>query len=175
VVPFKIFLSLNVDGKNYSGYFKLCWMKIRLFQREFPVREVKEKKVKKEDKEQKFNFKKIPKIISLLYQSLPYFTRIFKAFLKSITFERFNIKLRIGLDSPYDTVMISGYLYSLMAFMNPIPRVYLYLEPDFQNKQLKADIKLKIKIKLLWIALESLWAITRKPVRSLINEVRKMR
>jgi len=75
------------------GYFKLTWMKIRLFQKEFPDKEDKEKKkkkeAKKEEKEQKFNINRLPKIITLLCQSSPYLMRVFNAFLKSITFKRF--------------------------------------------------------------------------------------
>jgi len=175
VVPFNILLFLNVEGKDFSGYFKLTWMRIRLFQKEFPDGEVNEKETIKEDKEQKFDFARIPKIMSLLYQASPHLMRIFRAFLKSTTFEKLELKLRLGLGSPYDTVMISGYLYSLMAVMNLIPRINLYLEPDFQKGRLEANINLNIKIKLLWIVLETIRAITKKPVRSLLNELRKMR
>lgn len=175
VVPFNIFLMLNVKGRKIEGNFRLTWMKIRLFKKEFPEDKVKKKKVKKEDKKQKFDIKSLPRIISLLYQSLPHFKRIFKAFLKSTTFQKFNLKLKLGLGSPYDTVVVSGYLYSIIALMNIIPKVSLSLEPDFQNARLEVLVDLNIKIRLFWIVLELLRAFTKKSVRSLLNEFRKMR
>ncbi len=175
VVPLNVLLKLKIEGSKISGYIKITWMRIRLIKREFPEYEVKEKKEKRAVKEQKFDTKKLPKIISLLYESLPHLMGVFKAFLKSTNFQGFNLKLRLGLGNPYDTVLISGYLYSIIAIMNSIPRVSLYLEPDFHNGRLEAAIKLKIKIILFWIVFKSLRALTKKPVRALINEFRRMR
>ena len=180
VIPFNIFLNLNVNGLKINGYFKLTWMKIKLFQREFPDKEIKEKKkkkkeIKEEDKEQKFDIGRLPQIISLLYESSPHLMRIFNAFLKSTNFQKFSFKLVLGLGSPYDTALISGYLYALMPLLNLIPKSCFIFEPNFQKEGVEANINLKIRIKLLWIVIESLKAITKKPVKSLLNELRKMR
>lgn len=172
VVPFNILINLNVCGLKINGNFKLIWMKIRLFQKEFPDKE--EKEIKEEEK-QKFPIERIPLIISLLYESSPYLIRIFNAFLKSTSFEKFSLKLIRGLGSSYDTAIISGYLYALMPLLNLIPKASFSLEPDLQNERLEASINLKIKIRLLWIVIELLRAVIKKPVRSLLNELRKMR
>lgn len=172
VVPFNILINLNVCGLKINGNFKLIWMKIRLFQKEFPDKE--EKEIKEEEK-QKFPIERIPLIISLLYESSPYLIRIFNAFLKSTSFEKFSLKLILGLGSSYDTAIISGYLYALMPLLNLIPKASFSLEPDLQNERLEASINLKIKIRLLWIVIELLRAVIKKPVRSLLNELRKMR
>jgi hypothetical protein len=170
---------LNVNGLKINGYFKLTWIKIRLIQKEFPDKEIKEKKKKKEikekDNEQKFDTTRIPKIISLLYESSPHLLRIFNAFLKSTTFEKFHLKFKLGLGSPYDTALISGYLYSLMSLMNLIPKACFIFEPDFQKEGVEATINLNIRIRLFGTVIESIRAVTKKPVRSLLNELRKMR
>jgi hypothetical protein len=101
--------------------------------------------------------------------------RIFNAFLKSTTFERFYLKFKLELGIPYDTSLISGYLYALMPLMNLIPKLCFIFEPDFQKEGIEATINLKIRIRLLWVVIESLRAIIKKPVRSLLNELRKMR
>jgi hypothetical protein len=170
---------LNVNGLKVKGYFKLTWIKIRLIQKEFPDKEIKEKKKKKEikekDKEQKFDIGRLPKIISLLYESSPHLLRIFNAFLKSTTFERFHLKFKLGLGSPYDTALMSGYLYSLIPLLNLIPKACFFFEPNFQKEGIEATINLNIRIMLFWIVIESLRAVIKKPVRSLLNELRKMR
>lgn len=179
VIPFNIFLNLNVDGLKINGCFKLTWIKIRLVQREVPDKEIKEKKkkkeIKEEDKKQKFDSGRLPKIISLLYESSPYLMRIFNAFLKSTTFERLHLKFKLGLGSPYDTALISGYLYALMPLLNLIPKLCFIFEPNFQKEELEATINLKIRIRLLWVVIESIRTVIKKPVRSLLNELRKMR
>jgi len=176
VIPFNITLKLNLNGLKTEGYFKLTWMKIKLFQKEFPDTEKKVEKIeeKKED-EQKFDIKKLPKIISLLYESSPYLIRIFNAFLKSTKFEKFSLYLIFGLGSPYDTAILGGYAYALMPLLNLIPNAYFALEPDLLNERLEAAINLKISIRLFWIVVELLRAVLKKPVRSLLNELRKMR
>lgn len=177
VIPFNIFLNLNVNGLKINGYFKLTWIKIKLFRREFPDKEIKEKKkeIKEEGKEQKFDIGRLPRIISLLYESSPHLIRIFNAFLKSTNFQKFSFKLVLGLGSPYDTALISGYLYALMPLLNLIPKLCFIFEPNFQKEGIEANINLKIRIRLLWIVIESLMAIIKKPVISLLNELRKMR
>lgn len=178
VIPFNILFKLDVDGLKINGYFKLTWMKIRLFQKEFQNKEEKKKeeiKEIKEEKKRKFPVERIPRIISLFYEASPYLIRIFNAFLKSISFEKFSLKLTLGLGSSYDTAVISGYLYALMPLLNLIPKACFTFEPDFQKERLEALINLKIRIRLLWIVIESLRAIIKKPVRSLLNEFRKMR
>lgn len=179
-IPFNILLKLEVKGIKISGFFKLTWMRIKLFQKEFPdkkigkKREIDKKETKKEDKKQ-FDTKQLYRIIHLLYRSLPSFKRILKAFLKSTVFEKFNFKLKLGSGSPYDTAIISGYLYAIIPLINLISNVCFDLEPDFQRERLEADVDLKIKIKLFWIVFELLRALATKPVRSLLNEFRKMR
>jgi len=175
VVPFDIALNLNIDGFKTRGYFKLTWMKIRLLQNEFPGAQKKIEKKEKKDREQKFDIKRLPRIISLLYESSPYLMRIFNAFLKSITFKRFYLKLILGSGSPYDTAVISGYLYALMPLLNLIPKTCFFFFPDFRKERFEASVNLEIRIRLLWIMIESLRAVIKKPVRSLLNEFRKVR
>lgn len=180
VIPFNISLNFNVNGLKVNGNFKLTWMKIKLVQKEFPDKKDKEKKKtekkeKKEEEKQKFDMWRLKKIISLLYESSPYLMRIFTAFLKSTRFENFYIKLTLGLGSPYDTAIVSGYLYALMPLLNLIPKICFSFEPDLLNERLNATINLKVSIRLFWIVFESLRAFIKKPVRSLLNELRKMR
>jgi hypothetical protein len=101
--------------------------------------------------------------------------RVLSAFLKSTTFEKFSLELKLGLGSPYDTAIVFGYLYALMPLLNLIPKACFFFEPDLLKERIGATINLKIKIRLLWIIIALLRAVIKKPVRSLLNELRKMR
>lgn len=178
MIPFNIFLNLNLDGLNARGYFKLTWIRIRLFQKKFPDEDQKKeekKKPKEEGKKQEFDIERILRIISLLYDSSPYLIRIFNAFLKSTNIDKLYLKLILGLGSPYDTAVTSGYLYAAMPLINLIPKVCFLYEPYFQKEKFEAEIDIQIRIRLLWTVIESLRAIIKKPVRKLIGEMRKMR
>lgn len=166
-----------MDGLKIDGYFKLTWMKVRLLKMKFPDGKDKIKKIesKDEDEERKFDFKQIKQIISLIYESSPHLMRIFKAFLKSTTFKKFHVKLVFGFGSPYDTALISGYFYALIPLLNLIPKSCFFFQPHFQEEQLEANINLEIQIRLLRIVIELLRAFTKKPVRELLKELRKMR
>lgn len=178
MIPFNIFLNLNINGLNTKGYFKLTWIRIKLFKKEFPDKDEEKKETKKakeEDEKQEFNIDRIFRIISLLYESSPYLMRIFNAFLKSTNIEKLYLKLILGLGSPYDTAVTSGYLYAAMPLINLIPKVCFLYEPYFQKEMFEAEIDIQIRIRLLCIVIESLRAIIKKPVRKLISEMRKMR
>lgn len=178
MVPFEICIDLSSQGFKFDGHFKITWMKIKLIQREIQ-RDKTEKDIKKEEKAeekgQKLNLKKIITIISLLWESLPHIIKIFKAILKSVKIEQINLHAIIGLGSPVDTVVICGYLWSLTAFTGIFQNTFLSVEPDFQKERIDGRITLKIKLRLFWIIIESLRALTKRPFRSLFNELRKMR
>lgn len=178
MVPFNIFLKLKIGGLEIKGYFKLTWIKIRLFQREFPDKnkgDNEKKEIKEENKKQKFDFRRLPQIISLLYESSSHLIRVFNAFLKSTYFEKLSLNLTLGLGDPVNTAMISGYLWAAASLLNTIPKANLSIEPDFLNERVEGNIIIKIRVRLFWIVIESLRAFTKKPVRSLLNEIRKMR
>lgn len=173
MVPFHIHLNLYNADFNVKGTFKLTWIKIKLIQREI----TQNKEVKKEESKKKneFNIKNVFKIISLLIESWPYLKRVLNAILKSTSIEKFSLNLKIGLDDAVDTVRITGYLWALASLINIMHNIYVSIQPDFQKEHLEGNLIIDIKIRLLMIVIELLRAFTKKPVRTLFNELRKMR
>lgn len=172
VVPFQISMQFNRMGSVNEGYFKVSWFKIRLIQRKIPSDKKKEKKQKKEEI---IDFNRIPKIVMLSVESLPYIFNIFEAFLKSISIKTITIDSTIGFDSPADTAIISGYLWGLASIINVIPNTCLTVKPDFNEERIDGSFVVELKLILLWIAIEGLKALTKKPVRSLLSEIRNAR
>jgi hypothetical protein len=174
VVPFQISMQFYRNGSINRGHFKLSWLKIRLIQRKIPS-DKKKKKPKEEKKQKRIDFNRIPKIITLSVESLPYIFNIFKAFLRSISVKKISIDSIIGFSSPADTAIISGYLLGIASLINIIPNTYLNVEPDFNKERIDGSFVIELKLILLWIAIEGLKALTKKPVRSLLGELRKVR
>lgn len=173
MIPFHISLNLKNQGTDYTGYFQLTWMKIRIFKREIPFEEEKEEEKKEEKKEKaKWTLSRIQKVLNLFSESLPYFERIIKAFIRSISLERFYLNLTLGLESPVDTAMLSGLFWSFASVINTIPRVYINMRPYFMENKFDGQLEIEIKLKLLWIVVEALRAFTKRPVRNFISEVR---
>jgi hypothetical protein len=173
VVPFQISLQLYRKGSVNEGYFKLSWLKIRLIHQKIPSDKMKEKP--REEKEQKIDYKRIPHIISLSIKSLPYLLNIFRAFLKSVSVKKISVDSTIGMHSAADTAIVGGYLWGISSIINVFPNVYLNVKPDFYKERLDGSFLIEIKIMLFWIIIESLKALTKKPVRSLVGELRKVR
>ena len=172
VIPFHITLNLGNRDMDFKGYYKITWLKIKILKREIPSKEdKKEEKVEKKVKTE-WTLDRIIKVFNLFLESLPYFENIIYAFLRSITLERFSLDFNIGLDSPVDTAEIAGIFWSILPMVNLIPKVSINMRPVFMKTTLEGNMYFEIKIKLLWIVVESLKAITKKPVRNLINEVR---
>ncbi len=176
LVPFQISLKLHRRGPVNEGYFKLSWVKIGLIRRKIPSDKKKPKpKKEKKEKEKRIDFNRIPKILGYFEQSLPSILRIFQAFLRSVSIKRISINSIIGLDSPADTAIFNGYLLGLASIINIFPKTNFTVDPDFNEERIDGSILIEIKLRLFWIIIEALRALTKKPVRSLIGELRKMR
>ena len=172
VIPFHITLNLGNREMDVKGYFKITWLKIKILKREIPSKEEKKEEKVEKKVETEWTLDRIIKVFNLFLESLPYFENIIYAFIRSITLERFSLDFNIGLDSPVDTAEIAGVFWSILPMVNLIPKVSINMRPVFMKMTLEGNIYFEIKIKLLWIVVESLKAITKKPVRNLINEVR---
>lgn len=149
-------------------------MKIRIIKRDIPTEKKEEKKeeeVKKKTKKE-WNLDRIVKVFNLFLEALPHFEKVLYAFFKSITLERFNLDFIMGLDSPVDTAQMAGFFWSLLPMVNLVPKISINMRPVFMKTTFEGNLELELKIKLLWIAVESLKAFTKKPVRNLISEVR---
>ncbi len=172
VVPFHIYLNVHNTGFNVKGTFKLTWIKLKLIQREIPHK--KEKQKEEYGKKNKFDISYILKIFSLLIESWPYLERILKRILKSTSIEKFSFNLIVGLGDAVNTAKVCGYLWALAPLINIIPNTYLSIEPDFQKEHLNGNLIINIRIRLLMIVIELIRAFTKKPVRLLFSELRKM-
>lgn len=176
MVPFQISLKFYRKNSVNEGYFRLRWLKIRLIHRKIPSDKKKPKKEKIEKKEgKKIDFNRIPKILEYFGESLPYIMNVFEAFLRSVSINKISINSIIGLDSPADTAIVSGYLLGLASVVNILPKTNFTVDPDFNKERIDGSILVEMKLRLFWIAVESLKAFTKKPVRSLFGELRKMR
>ena len=178
LIPFHISLNLNNNGLDYNGYFKVTWLRIRILRKEIPIKE-EEKEEKKEEKKEveekakaEWTLNRIIKIFNLFLESMPYFENILYALLRFITIEKLKLNLALGMDSPVDTAQMAGFFWSLLPTVNLIPKVSIHMNPVFMKSTFEGNLDFEVKIRLFWIALEGIKAYTKKPVRSLINEVR---
>jgi hypothetical protein len=164
-------------GSVNEGNFKLTWLKIRLIRRKIPSDKKKDKKKRKKGKKErgKINFDRIPKILKNFEESLPYIFNIFQAILRSVSINKISINSIIGLDSPADTARVNGYLMGLASLISIFPKTNFTVVPDFEKERIDGSLVIKIKLRLFLIVIESLRAFTKKPVRSLFGELRKMR
>jgi hypothetical protein len=180
VVPFHISLELFRQNNINQGYLRIKWLKIKIIDRKLIQPPKKEKKPKR-----KFDVNKLleilpdmlPNIIPNFIESLPYFMNIMESSLRSISIERIALTFIFGLGEAADTAMVGGFLYSVAAIVNALPNTYFSVEPDLKNEELKLDgsLNIKLKLRLLWIAATSLKVLTKRPVRSLLWELRKLR
>jgi hypothetical protein len=174
LIPFHVTLNLGNKGLKYGGFIKITWIKIRILQRDLPPEKEEEKKEKVEKKETKseWNIDRIVKVFNLFLDALPHFEKIIMAVVRSIDLERLWLDLKFGLDSPVDTAQIIGIFWSVASVVNLMPRVSVNMSPEFFQTKFDSTLELEFKIRLFWIVFEALRAFTKKPVRSLINEVR---
>ena len=173
LIPFQISLEFHKLGSNFKGNFTVRWIGIRIFQRKIPEEEkLKDKDEKEEEKEKKFDLKKLLRILNLFIESWPYIQRLFFAFVRSWSLEKFRANLTLGFENPYDTAIITGYLWSLTYPTNVLTHLDASITPEFNDQVLDGDLEININLKLLRIVVEGIRAITKKPVRKLFQEMR---
>jgi len=173
LIPFQISLEFHKLGSNFKGNFTVRWIGIRIFQRKIPEKEkLKDKDEKEEEKEKKFDLKKLLRILNLFIESWPYIQRLFFAFVRSWSLEKFRANLTLGFENPYDTAIITGYLWSLTYPTNVLTHLDASITPEFNDQVLDGDLEININLKLLRIVVEGIRAITKKPVRKLFQEMR---
>jgi hypothetical protein len=159
-------------GSLIQGDFHIIWLGITFIRRKIPT-EGRKKEGRKKEKEEEFDWRGIPEMISLFTESFPYLKRILNAFIRSLSIVRFSLSLTIGLDSPADTAVMSGYLWALASVVNVFPKAHLSVKPDFQEKKLDASMMAELKIRLLWIAVAFIRAFTKRSVRRLFRKMRR--
>ena len=143
LIPLKLSLHIKKRGSEIKGKFSLIWLGIRIFSREIPGEE-------KEDKDKK-------KIMTIY---------------RSFTLEKLSLNVTMGLESPADTALFTGYIWSVTCPLNALTRLDAVITPDFNRTILDGDLEGELKLKLGGIVVEALRALTKKPVRKLINEIR---
>lgn len=173
LIPFQISLEFHKLRSNFKGNLTVRWLGIRIFQREIPGEEkLKDKEEKKEEKEKKFDIKQISRILNLILESWPHLQKLFFAFIRSWSLEKFSANLILGFENPYDTAIITGYLWSLTYPANAITPLNASITPEFNDQVLDGDLEMDVKLKLLWLVAEGIRAITKRPVRKLFQEMR---
>jgi len=177
LIPLHVSLQLLKQGSITSGNLRISWLGLT-FRRKIPSGEKKRKQKKEEGEEEKKkrpDLSRLPETVSRLMESLPYFPSIFRTFIRSLTVERFSADVELGLGSPVETAVVSGYLWSLASLVNISPKADLTVKPNFQEEQLEGSLITDLKIRLLWIAVALVKAVTKKPVRQLFTSMRRIR
>ncbi|HMK53322.1 MAG TPA: DUF2953 domain-containing protein [Methanobacteriaceae archaeon] len=173
LIPFHISLWLSKTGKSIHGTFKLRWLGLTIFKRQIPSpKPSSDKKEKDEKKKQEWTLDRIKKTLNLLYGALPHLKRILWALFYSTKIEKLSFNLNLGLESPADTAIVTGYIWAFTESTRYFIPMEIFVTPDFQNQVMDGSFNLKLKLKLLKITTELIRAITKKPVRSLFNELR---
>ncbi len=180
VVSFHISLELFRQNNINQGYLRVRWWKIKIIDRELIQPPKKEKKPKRKldvNKLLKTLPEMLPNVIPNFIESLPYFMDMIPSSLRSISIEKIALNFIFGLGEAADTAMVGGFLYSIAAIVNALPNTYFSVEPDLKNEELKLEgsLNIKLKLRLLWIVGASLKLLTKRPVISLLWELRKIR
>ena len=176
LIPFQVSVGLTKKNQSLNGDLRISWLGLTFFKRKIPSlkESPEEKKDKKDDEKQKWDLERIKKVLRLLRESWPYIERILWSILSSIKIQEIYLDLNLGLDSPADTALVTGYIWAFTEstrYLLPRP-LEIHVNPDFEHKIMDGFFYLKLKFRFFSLSKEALRAVTKKPVRSLISELR---
>jgi len=174
-IPLKLSLYLNKQGNETEGKFTLRFLGITLFSRKIPEDKTyeKEEKEEKAEKKDKFSLERLLKILKLFKESLPYIYGLVTSIYNAVTIEKFSVNMNLGMESPADTALFTGYIWSFTYPLNALTQIDVNINPDFQQRVLDGDFQMDVNLRLIGIVVEAIRAYTKKPVRELIKEVRQ--
>jgi len=167
IIPFTLNIKLENNGFGYLGYYKVKWMKLQLLEKE--ISSNKEENENKEDTGKKWDISKKIKVLKLILETIPYIDKIIFAALKSINLEKLALDINMGLDSPVLTVQFTGIFWAIASIVNINPHVYMCMQPVFIKPTFDAQLKLQMKIQLLYMVIAAVKLLLKKPVRKLIK------
>jgi len=76
------------------------------------------------------------------------------ALTKNIAIKRFKGKMKVGLSDPYETGMLTGFLYAGCGIAHAfLPETEIEIEPSFVQEQMDADIELGLSLPLFKIVI----------------------
>lgn len=110
-----------------------------------------------------------PKIRSLVYAT-PALANFFLDLLKSILFKKLSCRLCFGLDDPFQTAIISGYLWSTASALGLFP-AKIFIDPWFEGERLEGELVAEIEARLLWPVFAVIQAMRVKEIRLLLREM----
>ena len=84
---------------------------------------------------------------------------------------KLDANLKLGMDDPASTGEITGIIYSFY----PVYTKHLHLEPDFDNKILEGDLKLKGHVQLIFILIAAVRIFFDRDIRRLYRQLQKIR
>ncbi len=171
LIPLNVSLQLLKQGSDTSGNLRIRWLGLT-FSRKMSLRGRKKEKEGKKEKTRP-SLSRFPETGTHFTESLPHLPGIMRTFLKSLTIERFSADVAVGLGSPFDTAIVSGYLWSLASIVNMSPRANFSVRPNFLEEQLEGSLSTDLKIRLLWIFVAFIKAGSKKPVRQLFTGMRR--
>ncbi len=173
VIPLNLSLDLQKNDSDIHGKFSLKWLGIKIFSKEIPGEEKGEdKKKKKNDEEYKFDLDRILNILNLFLEAWPNIYQLTLTTYRSFTIEKIFLDLTMGLESPADTALFTGYIWAFTYPLNAVTRIDAIITPDFDRRILDGNLELDVKLKLSGVLIDAIRAYSKKPVRELINEVR---
>jgi len=183
LIPIHISFELLKDGPLMRGSYKIQWMGLTLSQNEFPgmgakvgreevgegvrVGEAKEEAKAGSDRGTMLSKKNM----KLLKDSLPSIASTATDLIRCISIKRLDCSLALGMSDPVDTAIISGYIWSASAALGGFWRTGIQLVPDFSGQRLDGSIITEFRVRLLNVAVASIRALSKEPLRKLIESM----
>ncbi len=168
-IPFYFNLWISTESPLESK-FTIIWME-GLIKKE--LKKSPKKKPKEKKDAFKLDFKKIQELYELKDLLQP-IQRFFKEFLKSISIEKLNAHIEIGLSNAAYTGMLNGFLYPFLRTMDTvIPKANITVDYDYTEEKLKGFAEGALGLRVINIVPPVLRFISAKPSRKFIKMIIK--
>jgi len=143
--------SGRLDFSKEKQEFQLRVLGVTLLRR--PL-ERKEKKPKDEKEKPTTDWKKLVVNADALYDAGK---DLAVALTKNISIKRLGGRVKAGLSDPYQTGMLTGFLYAGSGIAKAfLPETHLEIEPSFEKEQMDANIEIELSLPLFKIVIPAI-------------------
>ena len=171
LIGIRISLIYDKKGRELKGCFKiLIFKRIKVFSRQYPSKDPKDKDEDEEGEEKKQ--RDIKKLFELAKPCFEDFKIFIKSSLNIIKVSKLDNHLIFGMDSYADTGKYIGIIWVVLATLNPMhENLHLSAEPSFAGSVLDGHGANDIEIYPLKLIVPSVKLLLKKDVRTFIRGV----
>ncbi len=180
IIGLKFHIFLDLHEEFYGNFEIYIFKKIKILKKEISnkkdlIDKKKDETDEKNKKTLKEKYEDNKDLINEIIANKEPFIEIIKIIKNSIKHSKTEGSIIYGLESPVDTAKIGGFLWTITGILNLGKNTKITVDPVWNEYYLEFTIDTNFELSLLMTIIKILKIIMKKPTRTIVIKIIKMR